>query len=223
MPDTSIKLKPASSRDRGDLRHAIEAVTQAKARLAELERGQTSAREKSWAAAGDVETAQEHLAKLQADEKRRLASAFLASDTVEPSPVPAAEHALAQARQALEHIRKVEAALASEIPHAQSRLGDCQRAFLAELADAVCSSPEYESLRKAHTDAWRQLRTIRECLKATHAALRGQCPQVLMDAAQRTEPSFRAPGFPVDKSLVRSWQEALANLEKDPDGKLPSI
>ena len=226
MPDTSIKLKPNRStggRDRVDLKEAIAALTRARAALAELERGAERAREQSWDLSGKVEEAQAHLATLQRSESSRLASAWVADDTVTASPIPAATHALTEARQALEDIHKVEAAIAQEIPVAQHLLNDMQRAFYAELADAVCSSPEYDALRRAHTDAWRHLRTIRECLKATHSALRGQCPQVLMDAAQRTEPSFRSPGFPVEESVVKAWQDALTTLEKDANAQLPPV
>ena len=54
-------------------------------------------------------------------------------------------------------------------------------------------------------------------------APRSVSPSADRDAAQRTEPSFRAPGFPVEESVVKAWSAALAALEKDANAPLPSM
>ncbi len=81
---------------------------------------------------------------------------------------------------------------------------------------------EYEGLCQAQTQAWRQLRTVREALRATHAVLGGAVPQTLMDSAQRAEPLQRAVGYPVVDDLVETWATAMARLLSDPDAPLPS-
>ena len=142
--------RTSGGRDRAELRDAFDEVNKAKARIKELQAGQEKAREKSWAIASTVEEAQANLSKLQADEQRRLANAWAKDDGVEPSPVPAAEYALAEARAEMVRIKRVEKALASEIPKATYRLRDVQRAFYTELALVVVESSEYETLCQSH-------------------------------------------------------------------------
>jgi hypothetical protein len=222
MPD--VKLRPAPSRDRLDLRHAIEAVRKAEDQLQRLEQAAEHARTKSWSAAGEVETCQQTLAKLQADEKRRLASAWIENDTVDVSPIPAATHALEQAQAELHRITSVENALASELPKAATLLSDAKRDLYVELAAYVTGSNAYSDLCQAHRDAWTRLRSVRAALAAVHSACHGQVPTALFEAAQRSESLSTNVGASVDQDFVDSWTRAMAALEKDPDGaQLPSI
>ena len=209
---------------RADLGAALAAVRRAQAQLAELERGQERAREKSWACASQVEEAQAILAKLQADEQRRLASAFVQDDTITASPLPAAQHALEKAREELQRITRVEDAIAAEIPHAQSLLRDAQRNFQAELSEHVTESAEYDSLCQAHKAAWTRLRTVRAALAAIHTALGGAVPIALLEAGQRSESLSGNTGASVDQAFVDGWKMAMEKLASAPDGaKLPSI
>jgi len=218
MPDTSVKLKPPPTRARADLKAAFEALKKAEAHVTSLTEGAERAREKSWAAAGDVETRQETLARLQADEQRRLASAWVADDTVVASPIPAAEHELTQARAALENIRKVKTALASEIGPARSKLGDAQRAFFAELATYVTASKSYSDLCAAHRDCWKKLRSVRAALAAVNTAIGGAMPTAFFEAAQRSESlATNVPGASFDKEFVQEWADAMSEIVRDPE------
>jgi len=195
MPDTATKLKlerATGGRDRVDIRNAIAEVQRAEAQLAELERGQERARTKSWSAAGDVERAQETLAKLQAAERSRPASAWVEDDTVNASPIPTAEHALAKAREELQRINSVENALASELPKAANRLSDVKRAFFAELGTFVTESPEYARLCQAHRDCWTRLRTVRAALAVVNSACGGG---LLLRCAARSWQARKPGGF----------------------------
>jgi hypothetical protein len=223
MPEAARAEPPV--RDRSDLLHdALAAVTEAKSQLQSLETGQERAREKSWAAASAVEEAQSHLNACKADERRRLASAWVADDTVDASPIPAAEHELTQARQALENIRKVEAAIASEIPVAQRHLRDVERAYLAELAEAITRSEEYQSLCQAHNEAWTRLRSVRAALAAVNSACGGAMPNHYFEAAQRGESLSLNMGASVDQAFIDGWKNALDQMSSggDLDVPLPS-
>jgi len=222
MPETAAMNARAPSR--ADLSAALAAVRKARSQLEELESGQERAREKSWAAAGDVETCQERLAKLQQDEQRRLASAYAQGESVDASPVPAADYALAEARKELKHIYKVESALAAEIPSAQSRLRDTQRNFQAELSQYVVNAPQYDSLCQAHKAAWTRLRSVRAALAAIHTALGGATPIALLESAQRSESLSTNVGASIDHEFVDSWAKAMERLSSDPENaKLPSL
>jgi len=221
MPKPARADLPAS--DRSDLKDALAAVTEAKAQLQSLETGQEKAREKGWAAASAVDEAQTNLTKLKSDEKRRLASAWVADDTVDASPIPAAEHALAQAREERLRLQRVEDALAAEIPKAQSRLRDVQRAYLAELAEAITESPEYQSLCQAHKEAWTRLRSVRAALAAVNSACGGAMPNHYFEAAQRSESLSTNMGASVDQAFIDAWKNALDQmLSGNLDVPLPS-
>lgn len=221
MPKPATVDAPPPSR--ADLSAALAALRRAQDQLAELERGQERAREKSWACASQVEEAQAHLAKLKVDEQRRLASSWVDDDTVVASPLPAAEHALAQAREERDRIQRVEDALAAEIPHAQSRLREAQRDFQAELSEFVTELPQYSSLCTMHKLAWTRLRSVRAALATIHSALGDAVPIALLEAGQRGESLSINVGASVDHDLVDSWARAMEKLASDPDhAELPS-
>jgi hypothetical protein len=212
---------PDDTASRTRLRTAIEKVRQTENQLVSLETAQVRARERSWQARSQLSDAQDALARSQRNEQHRLAEEFLQNDGELADPITDAKANVTTAQAEVDRLDKVETALAAEVDKVQASLRQLRVNQYAIIAEIVSSSPEYQSLIQSHRDAWKHLRTIKECLRAVTTACHGQLDQRYLDEVTRSEPLEIRVGYEIHHELVDAWSQALSALETDASADLP--
>jgi hypothetical protein len=207
-------------RDR--LRDAIAKVNAEQERLASLEDAQSRAHQQLWHAESKLSDAKRALQRAQADERSRLAYAYVANNSALQDDPRCRRTSRRQRRTRRGRATgKGRISIGREVDRVKFTLRQLHANRDMAMSELVCTSTEYQLFIQQHATALRQLPTVKTALKAVSAGLRGQLPQRFMDEPQRSEPLEERVGYPVDATFVGAWADALAQLEQDAYAELP--
>lgn len=227
MPQQLQRRSPPGD-NRAALRTALQAQAQAQQRVNTLEQALYRAHDDKIRAYGDLVITNNELRAAQEANPTRLAEQYVNAGAYTVAEAPALESAQQAHRQAQEHhdrIESIENEIQAELAHAQQAARSAEMQVKAALAHVL--APQCTRLLNELDQAWMRLRSLRAvCELITHET-GAQISQDWISRWQASQPleadRVRPDGqlFPVDRTLLVTWEDALARLSQDPDTPLP--